>query len=400
MGEIAQTTCFCAGGSEASASQADAPAEPASSSQQADQAQSDAHPDAQGISQAQSESSIQQEAEESGSQAKAGNKVRAVDTNYSVSASKGGRSKGQAKPAKEPSKVTADQEAGKAANHSMSRAASTSSQPEAPDAAVMLPPKPKPGAPKARKAQQPNSNEETEDLPQVQGPPPQQPPSQASALKQQSPQQPQAAQQPAPKQTQAERSGPQQHQATPQEHQAPSSGLYQPKPAAIPLPANSAWARKLDLQSALSSSPSLSSAAVPPPIRPTPKTSSSPPQPAQSSAAVSGPIFKPIPMPDRHSSAGSKAKGKAKKKGQAKQVPVAQPSSAAASSQSHPTVKEVPAKDKDSRPRASATTVLTAPGLAKNASSATGLQGENICLYQREWHSVRAPASQVAKHYV
>ena len=56
---------------------------------------------------------------------------------------------------------------------------------------------------------------------------------------------------------------------------------------------------------------------------------------------------------------------------------MAQPSAGASSSPGKrgSGVKEVPAKDKDSRPRASNSTVVTAPGLEKK-SAAPGLQGQ------------------------
>ncbi|KAL0038859.1 hypothetical protein WJX79_010928 [Trebouxia sp. C0005] len=220
----------------------------------------------------------------------------------------------------------------------------------------------------------------------VQDPAPQQPPPSAPAPKQQS--QPQW---PAPPQTPSQT--PQQQSHVPKQQpsvqrlaapqpsgQGPSSQQPQPKAAAsaaIPLPANSAWAKKLDLQSAASlpsSSSAAASAAAAPPVR-QPSQNPQPAPAAKPSSSLSTPIVKAIPIPERPASAGAKGKGKGKTKGQAKHAPVAQPSAGASSSpgQLGSTVKEVPAKDKDSRPKASNSTVVPAPGLEKK-SAAPGLQ--------------------------
>ena len=354
-----------------------------------DQAQTDAQTDTSGRAnpEDQPQGSSQQGEEESWQEANEQRKVRAVDADYSVTSSKGGRSKAQVKPGKKAPEEGALQPPG---NGNMARATSTSSEASSAEKAAVLPPKPKPGAPKARKAAQPRSLDDAEDVHQVQGPPPQQPPPSAAAPKQHtqpqrpappqtSSQTPQQQAQPPKQQPPLQRPAPPQPSGQGPSSQQPQPKPYQPSPAAIPLPANSAWAKKLDLQSVGSSSSSssaaASAAAVPPARQP-----SQPPQPtpaAKPSSSSSTPTVKAIPMPERPASAGAKGKGKGKTKGQAKQAPVAQPSAGSLSSPGKrgSSVKEVPAKDKDSRPKASNSTVVTAPGLEKK-SAAPGLQGQ------------------------
>ena len=292
-----------------------------------------------------------------------------------------------------------------------------SNQPESSGSAI-LPPKPKPGAPKARKASQPASKDAVAGVSQGQGVTPPQPPSGA-------PQQA-APQRPAPQQPQAQ--GPSSRKPSVQAPSDPSSSLplYKPAPAAIPLPSNSAWAKKLDLQPVVAVKtapiarpappPTQASPAPPatattprpepsqaaprtapiapptsPPSQPPPTlpaaTAASRPEPSQTAAPSpsSAPsTMKAILMADRPASAGAKVKGKGKKKGQgqgpSQQAPVAQPSAPApsATGQRGSAVKEVPAIGRDSRPRASDSTVLTAPGLLEQTPNASaGLQGQS-----------------------
>ena len=354
-----------------------------------DQVQTDAPTDTSGRAtpEDQPQGSSQQGEEESWQEANERRKVRAVDADYSVTSSKAGRNKAQVKPGKKtPGEEGALQQPG---NGNMARATSTSSEASSAEKAAVLPPKPKPGAPKARKAAQPRSLDDAEDVPQVQGPQP--PPGanpNAPALKQQtqpqrpappqtSSQTPQQQAQPPKQQPPLQRPAPPQPSGQGPSSQQPQPKSHQPSPAAIPLPANSAWAKKLDLQSVGSSSSSssaaASAAAVPPARQP-----SQPPQPtpaAKPSSSSSTSTVKAIPMSERPASAG--AKGKGKTKGQAKQAPVAQPSAGAYSlpGKRGSSVKEIPAKDKDSHPKASNSTVFTAPGLEKK-SAAPGLQGQ------------------------
>ena len=349
-----------------------------------DQAHTDAQTDTSGRADLgdQPQGSRQQGEDESWQEASERRKVRAVDADYSVTSSKAGRNKAQVKPGKKLPEEGALQPPG---NGNMARATSTTSEASSAEKAAVLPPKPKPGAPKARKAAQPRPLDDAEDLPQVQGPPLQEPPPSATAPKQQAhPQRPAVPQtssqnsqqqaQPPKQQPPLQRPAPPQPSGQGPSSQQPQPKPYQPAPAAIP--ANSAWAKKLDLQSVGSfssfSSAAASAAAIPPVRQPSQLPQ---PIPAAKPSSSSTPSVKAIP--ERPASAGVKGKGKGKTKGQTKQAPVAQPSAGASSSPGKrgSTVKEVPAKDKDFRPNASNSTVVTAPGLEKK-SAAPGLQGQ------------------------
>lgn len=352
-------------------------AEPSSASQKqqkqtdADSARADSETQA-------SESGSQQGEEDAWQQGKSGRKVRAVDADYSVTTAKTGR-KSQAKPVKNGELQSAASNAASSVSQEgeTQQQANTgvSGQPEASSSAI-LPPKPKPGAPKARKASQPASKDAASGVSQAQGVTPPQPPSEAPSQA--------ASQRPAPQQPQAQGSSSRKPSVP-----APSSSanlpIYKPAPAAIPLPANSAWAKKLDLQPVVASKAAPMARPTLPPSQPPSNPSaaaviprSAPSQAAQPSASSAAPTktaastVKAIPMADRPLSAGGKGKSKKKGQGQgtSQQVPVAQPSSA--SGQRGSAVKEVPANAKDSRPRASDSTVLTAPGLVEQPNASGG----------------------------
>lgn len=302
-----------------------------------------------------------------GQQGRAGGKVRAVDADYSVATAKAGR-KSQVKSVK---KSEAAQSATSSAAASISQASESQqassdlgSQAGAGNAAAILPPKPKPGAPKARKAPQPTTQDVLWSGSQgqgAQGGPPAYPPAGPS---------PQAApQRPAPQQPQVQ--GPSTRKPSVQSPSAQPTNLpiYKPAPSAVPLPANSAWAKKLDLQPVVAPKAAPLASPAPPPSQP-------PPTPP-AAAAIPRPV--PLQTPavaDRPSSAGSKGKSKKKRQGQGppQQPSVAQPSPPApsGSGQRGSAVKEVPATAKDSLPRASTSTVLTAPGLEQQASTSGG----------------------------
>ena len=389
------------------------PAEPSAGQKQ--QAQLDADSARADSGTQASESGSQQSEEDAWQQGKGGRKVRAVDADYSVTAAKTGR-KSQAKPARksELESVASNAASSVSQEGDMQQQASTGmgNQSEAPSSAI-LPPKPKPGAPKARKASQPASKDAVACVAQGQGAAPPQLPSR--------PPQQAAPQRPAPQQPQAQ--GPSSRKPSVQAPSAPSSCLpiYKPAPAAIPLAANSAWAKKLDLQPVIPpktapiARPTPSPTQPPPPpqaavatprpepsqaalktvpiARPTPPilpaAKATPcPEPSQAAATSASSAssttapstVKVIPMADRPSSAGAKGKGKGKKKGQG-QASLAQPSApaSAASGQRSSAVKEVPAIRNDSRPRASHSTVLTAPGLVEQPPHASdGLQGQPL----------------------
>ena len=333
-----------------------------------------------------SSSGSQQTEQDAWQQSKGGMKVRAVDADYSVTTAKTGH-KAQAKPADKSGLQSLASNAASSVSQegaTPQQATGMSNQSEASSSAI-LPPKPKPGAPKARKAPQPALKDAVAGVSQGQGVTPPQP---SSGAPQQA-----TPQRPAPQQPQAQ--GPSSRKPSVQAPAAPHSSLpiYKPAPAAIPLPANSAWAKKLDLQpvSALKSAPI--ARPTPPPSQPPPTppaaTATQPSQAASppSSSAVSSTTApsteKAAPMGDRPSSAGAKGKGKGKKKGQgqaqSQQAPVAQPSALApaAPAQRDSAVKEVPAIGNDSRRRASNSTVLTAPGLMEQAPHASaGSQGQ------------------------
>jgi len=211
-------------------SEANLEGEASTSSQQdnsEDQAQTDAQTDTSGradLGDQPQGSSSQQGEEESWQEANEQRKVRAVDADYSVTSSKGGRNKAQVKPGKKaPGEEGALQQPG---NGNMARTTSTSSEAESAEKAAVLPPKPKPGAPKARKAAQPRSPDDAEDLPQVQGPPPQQPPPSAPVPKQQT-----QPQRPAPPQTPSQTP---QQQAQPPKQQPPLQRQPSTAPPAVP----------------------------------------------------------------------------------------------------------------------------------------------------------------------
>ena len=354
-----------------------------------------------------SERGSQQGEEEALQQSMGGRKLRAVDADYSVSTVKAGR-KGQTKGMKqgEPTSTASSDAAVKSPEGKLQRQASSTDsngQLEAGNTAApaILPPKPKPGAPKARKVPQPASRATEADATK-----PSVLPLQPTILSATPSHPPAAAQRPSAPQQIPAQSPPAPGRGAVQIPCAPQA-VYKPAPAAIPLPANSAWAKKLDLQSAApASTPARptppSSQPQPPAPAPTaasrqataqsvqpPIPSASPPATtaasvvkAASSTVKAAPTVKASPATDRSSSAAG-AKGKGKKKGQgqgaSKQPSVAQPSAAPASSsgQRETVVKEVPAKSKDSRPRASNSTVLSAPGLTdKQSSTSAGLQGQ------------------------
>ena len=343
-----------------------------------------------------SESGSQQGEEKSWQESMGGKKPRAVDVDYNVSTGKAGR-KGQAKGVKkaEPQVAASNAAAFKSPERKVQLTSTdTNGQPEAGNA--ILPPKPKPGAPKARKAPQPVSDATDSDATQPSGLPAQPRPPSATPS-----QPPAAAQRPVPQQTSAQSptapaQGPVQIPSAPQ-------AIYKPAPAAIPLAANSAWAKKLDLQPA---APAATPArptptpSQPPPATPAPAaasrqaTSQPPPVASIAPAATAASVLKAaasnvkaaptIKATDRPLSAvGAKGKGKKKGQGQgaSKQPSTAQPSAppAASSGQCETVVKEVPANSKDSRPRASNSTVLSTPGLTdKQPSTSAGLQGQPL----------------------
>ena len=227
-------------------------------------------------------------------------KVSAVNADYSVANSKPAQRKGQTKlgkkevaeaaPAQEAAAAAAPAGDGEAA--SIGRVPSSNSQADAP---TSLPPKPKPGGlPKVRGQSWPSPEAAEDSGPQVEGPPPQQPPFIPNS---DSPLQPAVCfftapccttgqgRLPAPRAiavTGAGRfpalwgvavTGSGRFPTAP----TPATTLSNPTPTALPLPANSAWAKKLDLKAAAPSSSSLPSAAAisaQPSLKPQPSSSS------------------------------------------------------------------------------------------------------------------------------
>lgn len=260
--------------------------------------QPDAQTDSRVDSGAQAQGSAQQGEEEVQQLGKKSGKVRAVDADYTVSSSKAAQQKSLARdkgPEVAPTREAASAAAAAgdlegADSSGVARAASISSQGDA--TGVILPPKPKPGgAPKGSRLSRPSPSEEEQAYPQVEGPPPQQPPSSPPRAPRQqlsAPGPSQTRSQPqgqgfSPQQAQRQGASSQQPQQQGPSGQQPQPKPFQPTPTSIPLPANSAWAKKLDLQSRASSSSASAQPVRPsPPQAPTPSSS----QPVPSSALV------------------------------------------------------------------------------------------------------------------